>query len=58
MVVYIFDYVKAVRVLETSEERVKLLKAGFTGKEIEILYIKGNNIRIVLIPTILELVEI
>lgn len=44
--------------LETAEERVKLLKAGFTGKTIETLYIKGNNIKIVLIPTIFELVEI
>ncbi len=44
--------------LETAEERVKLLKAGFTGKEIEALYIKSNNIKIVLIPVIFELVEI
>ncbi len=44
--------------LETAEERVKLLKAGFTGKEIEMLYIRYNNIKIVLTPTILELVEL
>ncbi len=44
--------------LETAEERVKLLKAGFTGKEIEGLYIKYNKIKIVLTPSILELVEI
>ena len=34
-------------VLETAEERVKLLKAGLTGKEIERLYIEKNNIKIV-----------
>jgi hypothetical protein len=44
--------------LETAEERVKLLKAGFTGKTIEMLYIKDNNIKIILTPTIYELVEI
>jgi hypothetical protein len=44
--------------LDTAGERVKLLKAGFTGKTIEMLYIKGNNIKIVLTPTIYELVEI
>lgn len=44
--------------LETSEERVKLLKDGFTGKTIEMLYIKNNNIKIILTPTIYELVEI
>ena len=44
--------------LEMAEERVKLLKSGFTGKTIEMLYIKDNNIKIVLTPTIYELVEI
>ncbi len=44
--------------LETAEERVRLLKAGFTGKTIEMLYLRGNNIRTVLTPIILELVEI
>jgi hypothetical protein len=33
--------------LETSGERVKLLKAGFTGKDIENLYLKWNSIEIV-----------
>jgi len=32
--------------LETSEERVELLKAGIPGKTIEELYISGNNIKI------------
>ena len=38
--------------LETSQERAKLLKAGFTGKEIEKLYIEGNNIEIIKTPII------
>ncbi len=33
--------------LETSEERVKLLKAGLTGREIEELYIANNNFKII-----------
>lgn len=32
--------------LETSEERVELLKAGIPGKIIEELYISGNNLKI------------
>ncbi len=44
--------------LEKAEERVKLLKAGITGKTIEMLYIKGNSLKIDLTPIILELVEI
>ncbi|MDP2754129.1 MAG: hypothetical protein Q8P40_07025 [Nitrospirota bacterium] len=34
-------------VLETSQERVKLLKAGLTGKQIESLYIRHNGFEIV-----------
>jgi len=30
-----------------SQYRVKLLKAGLTGKEIEHLYIRDNNIEVV-----------
>jgi hypothetical protein len=33
--------------LETAEERAKLLKAGLTGNEIERLYIEKNNFKIV-----------
>lgn len=33
--------------LETSEERVKLLKAGISGKKIEMLYIIYNNFKII-----------
>ena len=32
--------------LETSEERVELLKAGIPGRIIEELYISGNNFKI------------
>ena len=41
--------------LETSQDRAKLLKAGFSGKEIEKLYIEGNNIRIIKTPVLIEL---
>ncbi len=44
--------------LETPEERVKLLKAGVTGKTIEQLYITYNNFKIVRTPVRFELVEI
>jgi hypothetical protein len=46
------------RILETAEERVKLLKAGFIGKTIEKLYIESNSFKIVLAPAIIELVEL
>lgn len=36
--------------LETSHERVRLLKAGIDGKTIEKLYIIYNNIKIINIP--------
>jgi hypothetical protein len=44
--------------LETPEERIKLLKAGFTGKTIEMLYIKSNNLKKISILAVIELVEI
>ncbi len=34
-------------VLETAQERVKLLKAGITGKQIENLYVQLNGFKIV-----------
>ena len=43
--------------LETPQERVKLLKAGIDGKTIEKLYI-FNNFKIVPTPLLFELVEI
>lgn len=33
--------------LETSQERVKLLKAGLTGKQIEKIYLKVNDFRLI-----------
>ncbi len=36
--------------LETSQERVRLLKAGIDGKTIEKLYIIYNNFKIIRIP--------
>ncbi len=41
--------------LETAEERVKLLKLGFSGKEIEKLYIEYNNFKIIHSPILFEL---
>jgi predicted transcriptional regulator len=43
--------------LETSEQRIKLLKAGFSGKEIERLYIEYNNFKIVHLPILYEILE-
>lgn len=43
--------------LESSKERVKLLKAGIPGKRIETMYIKFNNIKIVQKPVLFEMVE-
>jgi hypothetical protein len=43
--------------LETSNERVKLLKAGIPGKRIETMYIKFNNLKIVQKPVLFELDE-
>ena len=44
--------------LETSEERIKLLKAGLTGTTIEKLYIENNNFKIVNTPMHIDLFEI
>ncbi len=38
---------KKISRLESSEERVALLKAGFKGKEIESLYLHINNITVI-----------
>jgi predicted transcriptional regulator len=42
---------------ENSEQRIKFLKAGFSGKEIEGLYIEINNFRIVHLPILYEISE-
>ncbi len=44
--------------LETPQERVKLLKAGINIKTIERLYVVQNNFKIVLTPILIEVVEI
>ncbi len=43
--------------LETPQERVRLLKAGIDGKTIERLYIIFNNLKIVHTPLLFELIE-
>jgi len=43
---------------ETSEERVQFLRKGFTQKQIEELYIRGNNFKIINLPLLIKLVEI
>ncbi len=44
--------------LETPEERVKLLKAGISGKAIEKLYLVHNRFKIVKSPVLFEMVEV
>lgn len=44
--------------LETRNERVKLLKAGLSGKMIERLYIEGNSFRIISFPPVIKLMEL
>jgi hypothetical protein len=44
--------------LETPQERVKLLKAGIDGKTIEKLYLIFNNLNLMCTPLLFELVEI
>ena len=43
--------------LETPQERVKLLKAGVDGKTIEKLYLIYNNLKISSGPILIEQVE-
>ena len=40
--------------LETAKERVKLLKTGLSQKEIEMLYIEHNNIKIIRTPILYD----
>lgn len=44
--------------LETSQERVKSLKAGMSTKTMEQLYLMSNNFKIIEIPLLFEAVEI
>jgi hypothetical protein len=43
--------------LETPNERVKLLKAGMSGKRIEELYISRNKIKIVHSPLLYDPIQ-
>ena len=43
--------------LITSQERVRLLKNGMQGKEIEELYIKYNNIKIIHSPILFDFAQ-
>jgi hypothetical protein len=43
--------------LETAKERIKLLKKGLSGKEIERLYIEQNNLKIIRAPILYEAKE-
>ena len=44
--------------LETSKERIKLMKAGYTQKEIEEMYLAEHNFTISLHPFLFEIVEL
>ncbi len=44
--------------LETREERVRLLKAGITDKTLEKLYVTYNHFKVVEVPVRFELVEV
>ena len=43
--------------LETAKERIKLLKKGLSGKEIEALYIEQNNFKIIRKPILYDAKE-
>ena len=43
--------------METSEERIKLLREGFSAKAIEKVYIESNNFKIIPIPVLLEIIK-
>jgi len=45
-------------ILETSEERVKLIKAGYNQKEIREIYLAEHNFTKSLHPFLLEIVEL
>jgi len=44
--------------LETSTERVKLLRDGITGKTIEKLYIAQNKFKIISYPVLIKVDEV
>ena len=49
---------KGSEMLETSHERVKLLKAGYDLKKIEEIYISDHNLKIIMKPNFFELIEL
>ena len=44
--------------LETSKERVELLKAGYDLKLIEKIYMENHNLKLILRPIYFEMVEL
>ncbi len=44
--------------LKTSHERINMLKTGLTEKQIEKIYIEGNNLKIISLPILVDIVEI
>ena len=44
--------------LETSKERVELLKAGYDLKLIEKIYMENHNLKLILGPIYFEMVEL
>ena len=43
--------------LETIEERVKLIKMGIDGKKIERLYIELNNLKVIKTPILYDTIK-
>ncbi|VVB87231.1 Uncharacterised protein [uncultured archaeon] len=43
--------------LDTSEQRIKMLKKGISYKQIEKLYIERNSLKIVNLPVLIEMTE-
>lgn len=47
-----------VKMLKKSQERIDMLKTGLTEKQIEKMYIEGNDLKIVSLPILIDIVEI
>ena len=50
----IFGGLMSALILASPGERVKLLRAGFTGKQIENLFVELNNFRIINTPVLYD----
>jgi len=46
-----------IAMLETSEERIQLLKAGYDIKKIEQLYVEDHNFTIIVDPILFKIIE-